>query len=125
MKYRLVKKGIPNKPDAPKKWYATAVNQGTINIKEISKEIAGRSSLTKGDVLNVIENLLEEIPKHLINGNSVKLGDLCTLRLSIKGKGSEDEEDYTTANIQKTRVVFTPSKAMQKEISEIKFERVK
>ncbi len=125
MKYKLVQKKNPVKPEAPMKWYASAVNQGTININQLSKEIAGRSSLTKGDVLNVIENLLEEIPKHLINGNSVKLGNLCTLRLSIKGKGSETEDTYTTANIIKTRVVFTPSREMQQEIENIKFEKVK
>ncbi len=125
MKYKLIQKKNPAKPEAPMKWYASAINQGTVNINQLSKEIAGRSSLTKGDVLNVIENLLEEIPKHLINGNSVKLGNLCTLRLSIKGKGSDTEEDYTTANIIKTRVVFTPSKEMQQEIEGIKFEKVK
>lgn len=123
MKYKLIQKRNPANPEAPQKWYATSKNQGKITIEKLSKDIAGRSSLTRGDVISVIENLLDEIPKHLINGNTVSLGDFCSLRLSISGKGSESPEKFTTANIQKTKVIFTPSPTMKKELSQIKYER--
>ncbi len=125
MKYKLIQKMKPGDPEAPRKWYATSVNQGKITIEQLSRDIAGRSSLTRGDIMNVIENLLDEIPKHLVNGNTVDLGDFCSLRLSISGTGVLDPNDYnTTTNIKKTKVVFTPSAAMKKEIADIKFERI-
>jgi hypothetical protein len=60
MKYKVVKRGNPANPAAPKKQYANAVNAGKLTIKDFAKEIAGRSSLTRGDVENVINNFIDE-----------------------------------------------------------------
>ncbi len=125
MKIKLVQKGNPSKPDAPKKWYANAVNQGTVSKEQISKEIAGRSSLTRGDISNVIDNLIDELPKYLKAGNSIKLGEFGTFRLSVLSKGSDTEEEYnTTAHIKGVKVIFTPGKALKSELDEVHFERV-
>lgn len=124
MKIKLVKKVNPQQPEAEKKWYANPVNQGVITKHRISKDISGRSSLTRGDISNVLENLIDELPKYLTEGNSVKLGDFGTFRLSISGTGSDSPESYNTANIKKTKVVFTPGAALKRELDNIRFERV-
>ncbi len=125
MKIRLVQKGNPAQPEAPKKWYANAVNQGTVNKQQISKEIAGRSSLTRGDISNVLDNLIDELPKYLKAGNSVKLGDFGTFRLSVLSKGSDTAESYNTAShVKGVKVIFTPGTALKNELSEIHFEKV-
>lgn len=124
MKYKLIQKAKPGDSQAKKKWYATTVNQGKITIEQLSKDIAGRSSLTRGDIKNVIENLLDEIPKYLVNGSSVSLGNLGSLRLSISGEGVEDPSQYNTSKIKKTKIIFTPSSNLKKEINDIKFEKV-
>lgn len=87
MKYKLIQKGKPGDPDAPKKWYATPIKSGTITQKNLAQQISGRSSLTSGDVNNVIQNLLELLPQELIKGNSVQLGDFGTFRLSFSSDG--------------------------------------
>jgi hypothetical protein len=51
MKYRVVKRGNPANPAAPKKKYANAVNAGTFTLKNISAEIAGRSSRLQAEIL--------------------------------------------------------------------------
>lgn len=124
MKFKLVKKGNPMKQEQPKKWYATSVNQGVINEEQISKEIAGRSSLTRGDVSNVLENLIDELPKYLIAGNSVKLGNFGSFRLSLSGEGSNTPEEFDTSNIKKVKVIFTPGTGLKKELIDISFEKV-
>ena len=123
MKYKLVEKGNPQKPDAPKKWYANPVNQGVISKAQISKEISGRSSLTAGDISNVIENLIEELPKYLIAGNSVKLGEFGTFRLSISGEGSDTKEGYSASNIKSAKVIFTPGTELKKALDAIHYEK--
>jgi hypothetical protein len=50
MKYRLVERGNPAKLTVSKKWYANPVNAGKFTIKDFAKEIAGRSSPTRGDI---------------------------------------------------------------------------
>lgn len=125
MKYKLIERRNPQKPEEPKKWFANPVNQGTVSTYQLSKKISGRSSLTRGDISNVLENLIDELPTYLINGHSVKLGDFGTLRLSISGKGSDTPESYTTANIEKVKVIFTPGTKLKKELGDINFELVK
>ncbi len=125
MKIKLVQRRNPQQPEAAKKWYASPVNQGVISKHHISKEIAGRSSLTRGDISNVLDNLIDELPKYLKAGNSIKLGDFGTLRLSISGTGSDSPETYTTANIKGVKVIFTPGTALKNEINNIHFERIR
>jgi hypothetical protein len=71
MKYRLVERRNPLKPAEPKKWYANLVNAGKFTVRDFAKEIAGRSSLTRGDIENTLDNFLEELPTFLKTGMNV------------------------------------------------------
>ncbi len=72
MKFRLVEKVNPL-DRSKKKWYANPVNTGKMGQREMSKLLEEKSSLTIGDISNVIENLLAELPRQLIDGKSVSL----------------------------------------------------
>lgn len=123
MKYKLIQKGKPGDPDAPKKWYATPVKSGTITQKNLAQQISGRSSLTSGDVNNVIQNLLELLPQELIKGNSVQLGDFGTFRLSFSSDGVDTEKDFTKDKIKGVKILFTPSNDFKKTLSDMKLEK--
>lgn len=123
MKYKLVQKGNPAKPDAAKKWYANPVKSGTITQKNLATQISGRSSLTSGDIANVLQNLVELLPQELIKGNSVQLGDFGTFRVSFSSDGAENEKDFTTDKIKGVKVLFTPSTDFKRILSEMKFEK--
>ena len=109
MKIKLVEKGNPSNPSAPKKWYANPVNAGKFTIRDFAKEIAGRSSLSRGDIENVLANFLDELPVFLKIGMSVQLGNFGTLRLSLSSEGAEKPEKFNTALIKNQRIIFTPS----------------
>lgn len=122
MKLKLIQRGNPQKPAEAKKWFATTVNQGTVSKRELSKEIAGRSSLTQGDISNVIDNLVDELPKYLASGQSVKLGEFGSFRLSVSGEGANSKEEFHTSLVKKVKIVFTPGLALKKELQDIHFE---
>ena len=123
MKYKLVSRKNPQNPQAPAKMYAMPVNEGKLSQKEISAELVALSSLTRGDVANVVENLLDVIPKYLLLGKSVSLGDLGTMRISFSSQGVDRPEEFTVGKISGIRVVFTPSPSLRKNIAGIKFEK--
>lgn len=124
MKYKLVQKANPLEPGIQRKWYASAVKAGTINNYQLSKGIASKSSLTRGAVMNVIENMVDEIPRYLIEGYSVNLNNLGTLRLSLSSEGVNDPSDFIAGNIKNIRVVFTASPEFKKILEKIDFEEV-
>ena len=125
MKYKLIQKANPLEPDIERKWYASPVKTGTINNYQLSKSIASESFLARGAVMNVIENMVDEIPRYLIEGYSVNLNNFGTLRLSLSSEGVENPSDFTAANIKNMRVVFTPSPELKKTLQGIHFEEVK
>jgi len=81
------------------------------------------SSLARGDVSNVIDSLLDTVPKYLLMGKSVSLGDLGTLRISFSSEGVNAAEEFTVSKISGVRVLFTPSPTLRQALTGIKFEK--
>jgi predicted histone-like DNA-binding protein len=124
MKYKLTERINPQNR-ADKKWYATPVNDGKVTKTAISTEIILMSSLSRGDVSNTIESLLEVVPKYLLMGKSVSLGELGSLRISFSSEGVEDPDEFNVGMIKGVRVIFTPSVELKKAIANIDFEKEK
>ena len=123
MKVNLVKRKNPQ--DKTKiKLYGNAVNLGTKTLHEISTDIAGRSSLTHGDIENVLSNFMDCLPHYLRDGFSVQLGEFGTLRISLSSKGAATAKDFNTGNI-KPRIIFTPGVALKKRLQGMSFEVTK
>jgi predicted histone-like DNA-binding protein len=122
MKYRVVERAYPGNPEAPKKQYASPVNAGRMTVKDFAKEIAGRSSLTRGDIENVLSNFLDELPVFLKLGLSVKLGDFGTLRLNLQSEGVDLGQKFDASNIKGVKVIFTPGSELKNNLAGITFE---
>ncbi|MDR0872514.1 MAG: HU family DNA-binding protein [Prevotellaceae bacterium] len=125
MKYKVVERKNPQSPQAQGKFYANPVNAGKFTIKEFSKEIAGRSSLTRGDIENVLTNFLEELPIFLKLGLSVQLGNFGTLRLSLASDGADTPEKFRADMIKGARVIFTPAVELKEALKDISYEEAK
>jgi len=125
MKYKIVEKGDPRNPDKEKKQYASPVNAGNLTIKDLAKDIAGRSSLTRGDIENVLANFLDELPNYLKIGMSVKLGEFGTMRLSLKSEGVEHDKKFDASKIKGVKIIFTPSSELKKSLDDITFEEIR
>jgi hypothetical protein len=67
--------------------------------------------------------LLDTIPKYLLMGKSVSLGDLGTLRISFSSEGVATEGEFNTGKISGVKVLFIPGVALKKSIGSITFEK--
>ncbi|MBK3519510.1 HU family DNA-binding protein [Carboxylicivirga marina] len=123
LKYKLIERANPRNPEAPKKLYASPVLSGKKGLKAIAIDIVEKSSLTRGDVNSTLDNLVDQIPKYLLDGNSVNLGDLGTLRISFSSDGVESEEDFNAASIKNLKLIFTPGKDLKKKLLDASFEK--
>ena len=123
MKIKLVEKANPAKRDQ-KKYYANAVNAGRKTIHDIARSIAGRSSLTRGDIENVLSNFVDELPEYLADGFSVQLGSFGTIRLSLSSKSADRTEDFDIKSI-KPKIILTPGVEVKDSLRHISYEIVK
>ena len=93
-------------------------------MRDIAREIAGRSSLTRGDIENVLANFMDCLPHYLRDGFSVQLGEFGTMRLTLSSEGTATEKAFKTEKI-KPRVTFTPGVELKTALRENSYETVK
>ena len=125
MRYKLTERRNPLDKNAPKKLYAAPVYGGKIDKNQIAADLVLISALSRGDISSVIENLLDAIPKYLLRGYSVQLGDLGTLRISFSSEGVDDPDSFDVGMIRGRKILFTPGSAFKKILRDLAFEREK
>ena len=123
MKIKMVQRKNPQKKSEVK-YYASPVNAGKKNLQDIAHDIAGRSSLTRGDIENVLSNFMDCLPHYLRDGFSVQLGEFGTMRLTLSSEGAATVKAFKTETI-KPRVTFTPGVELKAALRENSYETVK
>ena len=124
MKIKLIERRKPGTKTGPGKFYASPVHVGKKNLRDIAHDIAGRSSLTRGDIENVLANFMDCLPHYLRDGFSVQLGEFGTMRLTLSSEGAATEKAFKTETI-KPRVTFTPGVELKAALRENSYETVK
>ena len=110
----------PNPLTKEKKWYASPRLTGSRDLKSLSKDLSEVSSLSAGDVQNVIANLIDQLPKWLMEGYSVKLDGFGSFRLSFSSEGEAVKDDVTADSIKDVYVLFEPDVAIKERVSKTK-----
>lgn len=107
--YKPVQSNIPS-ADGKKKWHPHLVKSGTVDLIKIAEEIAGRSSLTPGDVYNVIQNLFGSVNRHLMDSKTVKLDGFgqFTVKAHSDGNGVDTAEEVSHEQINYLSIQFSP-----------------
>lgn len=93
--YRAVQSTMATKA-GDKKWHLNLVKIGkTVSTQQLAEMIAEKSSLTPGDVHNVVRNLMTAMRSELLNSKTVRLEGLgtFTMKARSRGRGVDKEED--------------------------------
>ncbi len=122
--YSLVQRGNPSDPNAPKKFYAQIQFKGETTLRELAEEIAEISTVSVIDTKAVLDSLLEVIPRHITDGEIVRLGDLGSFAMTLKSEGSETEDGFTSSMIKRVKLIFRPGKRFKKELETADFKKV-
>jgi len=119
--YKVVRRIEPGVAGGGKRTYHASPNyRGTIHITDLAKEISMMSSLSRPDVLAVLEALVVIAPNHLGNGYILSLGNLGTLRVVTNSKGSDTSGEVSSSNIYKKRIRYYPSHELRNELKNFK-----
>ena len=108
--YKAVQSPIANKAGA-KLWHLNLVKAGgTVATQQLAEVIAEKSSLTAGDVQNVVRNLMSVMREYLFNSRSVRLDGLgtFTMKACTRGKGVESADKVSPNQITALKCRFTP-----------------
>lgn len=122
--YSVVERKDPKTPDMEGKYYAQAQARGEAGIRELSQRIQQMCTVTRADVQAVLTALEDVIADSLANGEIVRLGELCSLRVSLSGEGALTKEEYHTGLITKKRILFHSGETLANMLSTLKYQRV-
>ena len=122
--YSVVPRRNPSEKGTPPKYYAQAQARGDVSIREMSERIQSSCTVNKADVYAVLVALEDVIAESLQNGEIVRLGELCTLQVSLSGKGALTEEDYDVSLIKKSRINFRPGLVLTNALAKLNYSKV-
>ena len=115
IKYVIQEKKNPLKKTEIK-YYPQMAPSTPMTLAQIVKRVEKRSTVSSADVKAVLDALQYEVIEALENGNSVRLGDLGSFRLTMKSQGVETVAEAKKKGaqlIKKVNVQFTKSTTMR------------
>ena len=122
--YSVVPRTKPGEKNDPPKYYAQAQARGDVSIREMAERIQATCTVHKTDVYAVLVALEDVVKEAIQNGEIVRLGELCTLQVSLSGKGSLTEEDYNDSLIKKAKIIFRPGVILSEALNTLRYSKV-
>ena len=111
----------PNDASAPMKYYPRACNYGEIDLEELAEQVSFSCSATPADCYLVIMSLVEEVSNSLEQGKIVRLGQLGSFQVSIKGSSSDTPEYVRPQNVTSSSILFRPGKKLKTMLKRLVF----
>ncbi|GEM55541.1 DNA-binding protein [Flavobacterium branchiophilum] len=123
VKFNVVAKKNPQDLTAAPKWYASAVGDGETTLKDLAEYASKTSTVSKADILAVLETTLTKVSIDLSNGKIVKVGEYFTLQMSLSSEGSATEAEVTSSKVKGAKINFRPGKMLKDMIKLATFSK--
>ena len=102
IKYRKVKRTPQTGENAGKElWYATVVTDREMNFEEFVDHISSHNSpYSRGTVHGVMMDMLDCLKELILDGKSVRLGDLGLFSIGMSSRGEVSRDRVTSASVE-------------------------
>lgn len=117
--YSIAEMKNPSDKDAAPKYYAKMQASGVVDLDDMAEEISYATTLTDGDVLNVLRALIKQMKKNLMAGKIVRMEKFGTFQFQLCSDGADTEKNFSAANITKVNIQFRPG-ALVREAQNLK-----
>ena len=115
--YNVITRANPRDREQPLKYYATLKSVGVVGTKEIAKQMADETTLNPKEAEMSIVQLAKIAKRLLMQGYTLSLEDLGSMRLTANSTGAETAGEVSAKSIKGLNVRFSPSKAFKEEVS--------
>ena len=123
VQYNTVERGNPAKPESGTRFYPSIESTGRVYQRELAEEISEMTSLSRADVMAAIESLLFIIPRELLKGNIVELGDFGNFWLRSTSEGAPTAGQVSGDQITNLMARFNAGKEFKRVLRSVKFEK--
>lgn len=115
IKYSLVMRGKPGKPEEPKQVFASAQSIKKMSLEEVAKYIKQHGcAYNVGDFLAMTDMLAQATADLLKEGYRIDLGELGEYYVTLGCEGAESRDDFNPdKHIKELRVHWTPGETFK------------
>ena len=112
IKYRKVKRTPQTGENAGKElWYATVVTDREMDFEQFVDHISSHNSpYSRGTVHGVMMDMLDCLKELILDGKSVRLGDLGLFSIGMSSRGEVSREKVTSASVQDIHLLVKNTK---------------
>ena len=122
--YVVVKRNIHVGDNPGEKYIARMVREQSVDLNYIAEQIAGASTMSKADVMGVLQQLQVEMSYHFLRGASVKLGLLGTFTPYLRAKSQLNADEVKASTIKGLHITFRPSSWLNTKIKGASFNLI-
>ena len=119
--YKKLERGNPLNKTAPKKWYAVLRRARKVTEKEVAIALADETTLNRKEAEMVLAQFQKILIRHLLEGNSVQLGDWGTFRLTCNSEGFDSKNKVTANGIKNVKIRFTAGGELRDALKKSEF----
>lgn len=102
-------------------YYLQPCYRSRITTEELTEQIERMTSLSEGDVYNVLITLTTLIARAIRRGDIVELDRLGTFKANFRSRGTSDPTELTTSDIKLEGVSFRPKPEMKRLLQGITY----
>lgn len=111
--FKIAARKNPRNPTEPPKYYAGIIGEGKTTLADLAKYASSVSTVSKGDILAVLETTFAKIAEDVADGKIVYVGEYFTLQAGGSSEGYDSPDEVNAHSIKSVRTIFRPGKMIK------------
>ena len=95
------------------------VTYSKIDTDELIEHASTDAGVSKANVAAVFYAIIQQVEELLLNGHSIQLGQLGTLRFSMNCKASESAEEVSADKVLRRKILLYPSAKLKQALERV------
>lgn len=121
--FNVISRKNIQKPNDPPKYYADIVGNGQTTLADLAKYASTVSTVSKADILAVLESTFSKIADDVADGKIVYVGEYFTLQAGGSSEGKETADEVNASSIKSVRTLFRPGKMIKDALKLAAFQK--
>lgn len=103
--------------------YSLRINpKSRLDFDKLCALIAERTTLTDYEVKFALAEVMQVVVENIELGRGTELGPLGGIELAVKANAVDSEEEVNKNLVEKTKIIYKPSKEMKKALRDVKYK---
>lgn len=121
--FNVIPRRNPQSPNDPPKYYANVVGNGVTTLDDLAKYASTVSTVSKADILAVLESTFSKIAEDVGDGKIVYVGEYFTLQAGGSSEGKTTPDEVNASTITAVKTIFRPGKMIKNALKLATFQK--